>query len=96
MSQTTGKSPPRPTVYDSGVDLWLAMLLISAPLFSAVAGVYLLVNGQQGDAAILFIAGVATLVVTGCAGNRLDAADLPATEFAGHYAVTQGGSWFRP
>ena len=64
MSQPHRKGPRRPTVYESGVDLWIVIMLMITPIFAAGLGLYLLLDGKQGDAMILFITAVATLLVT--------------------------------
>ena len=38
----------------------------------------------------------AGLTLGGCATQKGSLADLPATEFAGHYTSGSGESWFRP
>jgi hypothetical protein len=54
----------RPTVYQSAVDGWIAAMLLMTPVLAAGLGVYLQLDGRPGDAMILFISGVATLLVT--------------------------------
>lgn len=58
------KRPTRPTVYVSGVDLWIAIMLILTPVFAAGLGLFLLLDGRNGDAIILFITAGATALVT--------------------------------
>ena len=57
-------SQARSTVYESAVDWWLALLLISAPILSAVIGIYLLAIGRPADATWLFITGAVIALVT--------------------------------
>jgi membrane protein YdbS with pleckstrin-like domain len=64
LNQPPGKAPTRPTVYESGADLWIAIMLIITPVFAAGIGVYLLADGRNGDAIILFITSAATLLMT--------------------------------
>ncbi|MGB7327444.1 MAG: PH domain-containing protein [Rubripirellula sp.] len=54
----------RPTVYESAIDWWVGLLLVMAPLISGVLGVYAWWMGQPGDAAVLFVAGAFSAVVT--------------------------------
>jgi membrane protein YdbS with pleckstrin-like domain len=54
----------RPTVYQSAVDGWIAAMLLMSPVLAAGLGAYLQLDGRPGDAMILFISGVATLLVT--------------------------------
>ena len=64
MTDSLGNNPARPTAYESGVDLWIACMLMLTPVFAAGLGVYLLLDGRDGDAIILFISAAVTLVVT--------------------------------
>ncbi|TWU20656.1 hypothetical protein Pla52o_45350 [Novipirellula galeiformis] len=54
-----------PIRYESAFDLWLLMLLMLSPVVAVVIGSYLMVNDRPGDASLLFLAGVVTLVVQG-------------------------------
>ena len=51
-------------IYPSGVDLWLVVMLMLAPMTSLVIGVYLLQQGQSGGAITLFLCAVATASLT--------------------------------
>ncbi|MGB0758344.1 MAG: PH domain-containing protein [Rubripirellula sp.] len=57
----------RPTVYPSGVDLWIIVMLMSAPITSLVIGCYLLQQGQSGGALTLFLCAAATASLTAAA-----------------------------
>lgn len=48
------RSPLRPTVYPSQVDLWIAVMLMFPPILTGGLGLYMLMEGNQKDAAILF------------------------------------------
>lgn len=54
-------------IYPSGVDLWLVVMLMLAPMTSLVIGVYLLQQGQSGGAITLFLCAVATASLTAAA-----------------------------
>jgi membrane protein YdbS with pleckstrin-like domain len=58
------KRHTRPTVYESAVDSWIVAMLLFTPVLAAGLGVYMLLDGQHGDAMIFFIAAIATLLVT--------------------------------
>ena len=51
-------------MYESAVDLWIALMLILTPVLASGLSIYLLLDGRQGDAMILFVTAVATLLVT--------------------------------
>ncbi|TWT82560.1 hypothetical protein CA13_40230 [Planctomycetes bacterium CA13] len=59
------KTQKPPIRFDSAVDLWLAALLFLAPVIAAFAGIYLILDGNPGDASILFLIGAASLAITG-------------------------------
>lgn len=63
MSQTESIAK-RPTVYQSAIDGWIAIMLMITPIIAAAIGVYTWSIGQPGDAAIMFMAGAVTLLVT--------------------------------
>ncbi|MAI72122.1 MAG: hypothetical protein CMM01_20695 [Rhodopirellula sp.] len=52
------------TVYPSGVDLWIVVMLILAPITSLVIAGYLLQQGQGGGALTLFLCAAATASLT--------------------------------
>ena len=52
------------TIYPSGVDLWIVVMLMLAPTTSLVIGVYLLQQGQGGGALTLFLCAAATASLT--------------------------------
>lgn len=54
----------RPTVYESAIDLWIAVMLMLTPVLAAGVGIYFLVQGQPDDAMILFLSGAAAMAVT--------------------------------
>lgn len=56
--------PRRPTVYESGVDAWIAVMLMVTPAIAAVLGAYMLWIGKNGDALILLGTGVTVTVIT--------------------------------
>lgn len=58
------KKSIRPTVYESGVDLWVAALMLLSPIGAAVIGTYLLILGQADGAMYLYLIGVAVLLIT--------------------------------
>ncbi|MDG2220993.1 MAG: PH domain-containing protein [Rubripirellula sp.] len=60
MMQSFNHQADRPKVYPSKIDLWIATMLLTAPLSSLILGLYLLAEGNPQDAAILF--GVALIV----------------------------------
>lgn len=64
MMLSKPNSPDRPTVYTSGVDLWIAVLLIMSPIFAAGLGLYAWTEGEKDGAVILLITAVATCVFT--------------------------------
>ncbi len=64
MTQPLQRRATRPTVYESGVDLWIAIMLIVSPVVAAGLGIYLLIDGKHDDAMILFITAAVTLVAT--------------------------------
>ncbi len=58
------KKTIRPTVYDSAIDLWVALLIMLTPVLSAVIGCYLLLSGNAEGAMYLFLVGAVSLLVT--------------------------------
>ncbi|WP_246146479.1 PH domain-containing protein [Rubripirellula lacrimiformis] len=63
----TTASPPndrRPVVYESAIDRWVVALLLLTPLASLGLGLYAIVIGQPGDAAILFSTGALASLVS--------------------------------
>lgn len=61
MSNSTAR---RPTVYESAIDWWLAMLLVATPVLAAILGVYLMWTGRAGDATWLFVVGALAALIT--------------------------------
>ncbi len=61
---TANKSPSRPTVYESAIDTWIALMLVFAPVMAALLGGYLWWQGRPSDASAMFLTGAVTLVVT--------------------------------
>ena len=61
--QQTDKSSAA-TVYDSAIDLWIAVLIFLGPMFASAIGVALLINARPAEASILFLTAAATLIVT--------------------------------
>lgn len=60
---STKRKLDRPTVYPSEIDLWIAVLLMVSPLITLGLGLYVLLDGNTRDAAILFAtAALVTLV----------------------------------
>lgn len=55
---------PLPQVYRSAVDWWVAILLVFPVLMAAAIGVVLMLTGRPGDASTMFLASLATLLVT--------------------------------
>jgi hypothetical protein len=55
------------TIYPSGVDLWIVVMLMLAPITSLVIGGYLLQQGQSGGALTLFLCAAATASLTAAA-----------------------------
>ena len=49
----------RPTIYPSGIDAWIVVMLMLAPLTSLVTGLYLLQQGQGSGAITLFLCAAA-------------------------------------
>jgi membrane protein YdbS with pleckstrin-like domain len=64
LTDSPKRKPTRPTIYESGVDLWIAIMLIITPVSAAGLGLFLMFDGRHGDAMILFLTAAATLVVT--------------------------------
>ena len=58
------KKTIRPTVYESGIDLWVAALILLSPIGAAVIGTYLLILGQADGAMYLYLIGAAVLLIT--------------------------------
>lgn len=54
----------RPRVYHSGVDLWVRIMLLLSPVFTAVVGIYFIMNQRPGDAMTMFFVGVVTMLIT--------------------------------
>lgn len=61
--QRSNKSS-RATVYDSAIDLWIAVLIFLGPTFASAIGVALVINARPAEASILFLTAAATLIVT--------------------------------
>jgi hypothetical protein len=53
-----------PKTYSSAIDWWVAVLLILAPVVSAIAGVYAVGVGQADAAILLFLTGAITAAFT--------------------------------
>lgn len=51
-------------VDDSAIDWWVAAMLLLTPVVSSVIGVAMLMDGQPGDASILFLSGALAIIVT--------------------------------
>lgn len=64
MTSKSTISPDRPTVYTSAVDLWIAVLLLSSPVFAGALALYFWNEGNEDGAMALFITAVATLLTT--------------------------------
>lgn len=62
--RTETSSPRRPSVYESAIDLWLAVLLLLGPAIATGAGLMLLFDGRHGDASILFLIAAFILLFT--------------------------------
>ena len=45
-TDTTSQGVSRPTIYPSGIDTWIVVMLMLAPLTSLVTSLYLLQQGQ--------------------------------------------------
>lgn len=56
--------PVRPTVYDSAVDLWIALILLLGPSAALAISGYCLLDGRPGEARIFFFTAFATIAVT--------------------------------
>ena len=54
----------RVTVYESAVDLWIAVMLAIAPVAGVLIGIYLMWVGNPGDASIMFMMAAFTLLAT--------------------------------
>ncbi len=61
--ETSPTSDP-PTVYRSAVDLWIAVLLLSPPVFAAAIAIFLWNEGNDRGALVLMITAAGTLLVT--------------------------------
>jgi hypothetical protein len=61
--ETSQSSDPR-TVYRSAVDLWIAVLLLSPPVFAAAVAIFLWNEGNDRGAVLLMITAAGTLLVT--------------------------------
>lgn len=64
MNDKKKNHPARPTVYTSAVDLWLAVLLLIAPVLAAGMGIFLWIDENQEGAAILLATAITTLMLT--------------------------------
>lgn len=58
-TDTTSQGVSRPTIYPSGIDTWIVVMLMLAPLTSLVTGLYLLQQGQGSGAITLFLCAAA-------------------------------------
>lgn len=65
MSDENATTQSRKTVYESAVDWWIAILLLSGPAICVVLTFLMLREGRQSDALICLLAGAGTLVITG-------------------------------
>ena len=69
-TKNTSERTPRPTTYPSGIDAWIVVMLLLAPITSLAIGVYLLQQGQGSGAITLFLCAAA-------AGSLSAAATIP-------------------
>ena len=69
-TKNTSTRTPRPTTYPSGIDAWIVVMLLLAPITSLAIGVYLLQEGQGSGAITLFLCAAA-------AGSLSAAATIP-------------------
>ncbi len=84
--------PNRPVVHPSAVDRWLILIVSIGPLVAAGSGIHAWIDGDPGDAAMLFLIGGLAMLVTLAFINDLRRAiagqagksDLPSS----------GRSWF--
>jgi hypothetical protein len=63
-SVETSHSSHPPTVYRSAIDLWIAVLLLSPPVFAAAVAIFLWNEGNDRGALILMITAAGTLLLT--------------------------------
>ena len=54
----------QPEVYESAIDLWVAVLLFIAPTVATVVGIYLFLDGLPAEAAAMFVTAAVTLLIT--------------------------------
>ena len=69
-TKTASRGTSRPTIYPSGIDAWIVVMLMLAPLTSLTIGLYLLQQGQGSGAITLFLCAAA-------AGSLSAAATIP-------------------
>ena len=55
----------RPTVYESAIDTWIAVMLFLAPIVAVPIGAYLIWIGRPGDGSVMFLVAAGTLLATG-------------------------------
>jgi len=55
----------RHAVYESAIDVWIAVMLLITPLAATAIGIYLVWIERGGDAAVMFLMAALTLVLTG-------------------------------
>ena len=58
-NSSSDERPVRPTVYPSGIDLWIWVMLMLSPVTSIVLGLYVLQEGHAGGAIVLFLSAAA-------------------------------------
>ena len=63
-SKSNRANSSRPRVYESGVDLWIGIMLLLGPVLTAVLGIHFLMNQRPGDAMTMFLVGAITMLIT--------------------------------
>jgi len=58
-NSSSDERPVRPTVYPSGIDLWIWVMLMLSPVTSIVLGLYVLQEGHAGGAIVLLLSAAA-------------------------------------
>jgi membrane protein YdbS with pleckstrin-like domain len=54
----------RPTVYESAIDTWIAVMLFFAPAIAVPMGVYLIWIGRPADGSVMFVVAALSLLAT--------------------------------
>jgi hypothetical protein len=64
VTNAAHRQPQRATVYDSAIDLWIAVLIFLGPVCAAAIGVALVIHARPAEASLLFLTAAVTLIVT--------------------------------